>query len=111
MQSAQTIRELAKIEEGIPLWGCIPDSPSARAGLRYGDIIVRIGGHRVKDVRDYIKAMKARLGTEIAVEVLRNGECHMAVLIMADDAPSRDFEETAKYIAEQRMLPPIDDEE
>ena len=110
MQSAQTIRELAKIEEGIPLWGCIPDSPSARAGLRYGDIIVRIGGHRVKDVRDYIKAMKARLGTEIAVEVLRNGEPLEAIIIMADDAPPRDFEETARTVVEGRMIPPIDDE-
>lgn len=110
MQSAHTIRELAKIEEGVPLWGCLPDSPSAQAGLRYGDIILRIGGHRVKDVRDYIKAMNARQGTEITVEVLRNGEPHEAILIMADDAPSRDFEETARYVAEQRMIPPIDDE-
>lgn len=56
MFSRTDIRRLARIEEGVPLWGCAPGSPAALAGLRYGDIVLFVDGMRTKTAQEYVEA-------------------------------------------------------
>lgn len=49
--------------------------PAAEAGLRHGDVIFKIDDVEVKETRDLIDYVSSRPpGTEVRVEVLRNGE-------------------------------------
>lgn len=105
MLSSRTVQQLADIEEGIPLWGCLPGSPSSKAGLQYGDIILWINEHRVKSVGDYARAIGSRTSDEVKVRFLRNGEASETVLFMADKASFLDFEEVAQHIVDERMVP------
>ena len=105
MQSARTIQELAEIQEGIPLWGIMPDSPSARAGLQYGDIILQIGDRRVKTVTDYAEAMKSRTGSTVTVRFFRGGQQLETELLMDPQSTSLSFEETAQHIVDNEMMP------
>ena len=52
-----------------------PGSPAARAGLDFGDVVVALDGAPVKGVDDLIRLLIAeRIGREIAVTVLRQGD-------------------------------------
>lgn len=51
-----------------------PGSAAARAGLRTGDVIVRLGDARVDSADDLQRALGGQhIGARLAVEVLRNG--------------------------------------
>jgi predicted metalloprotease with PDZ domain len=71
---------------GIALWGCQPGSPSARAGLGYGDILIRIDGKRVRSVEDYSSASRAPKRF-MQVEFIRNGQVKR---VMMDNEPAPD---------------------
>lgn len=49
----------------------IPDSPADRKGITEGDILVRINGHGIKDVLDY---MYYAAETSVTLEIVRHGE-------------------------------------
>ena len=51
------------------------DSPAAKAGLKAGDKIVKIGNRDVKNVYDYTYALgEMKAGQEYVVELMRSGE-------------------------------------
>jgi S1-C subfamily serine protease len=51
------------------------ESPEAKAGLKAGDRIVKIGNREVKNVYDYTYALgEMKAGQEYTVEVKRGGE-------------------------------------
>ena len=47
---------LAKALEGIPILGTLSGTPAARAGIRYGDILLSVNGRRTKTMLDYVEA-------------------------------------------------------
>ncbi len=53
----------------------IEDTPAARAGIRAGDVIVRIENERVKglDLSEAVKRMRGPRGTRLTIHVLREG--------------------------------------
>jgi hypothetical protein len=60
--------------DGLKLDGVRPGSPAERAGLRAGDVIVRIGRMPVKNVYDYTYALgEMKAGEEVDVAVRRDG--------------------------------------
>jgi hypothetical protein len=70
-----TIPNYADSSNGMLLDGVRDDSPAAKAGLKAGDRIVKIGARDVKNVYDYTAALgEMKAGQEYVFEVLRGSE-------------------------------------
>ncbi|HMJ24430.1 MAG TPA: M20/M25/M40 family metallo-hydrolase, partial [Pyrinomonadaceae bacterium] len=70
-----TIPNYAESNDGLRLDGVRDDSPAAKAGLKAGDRIVKMGGHEVKNVYDYTYALgEMKAGQEYEVEIVRGSE-------------------------------------
>jgi peptidase M28-like protein/PDZ domain-containing protein len=70
-----TIPNYADTDNGMLLDGVRDDSPAAKAGLKAGDRIVKIGNRDVKNVYDYTYALgEMKAGQEYVFEVMRGGE-------------------------------------
>lgn len=69
-----TVPDYVATGDGLRLSGVMPGGPAEKAGLREGDVIVRLGGRDVKDIYDYTRAIEAlRPGVAVEVVVLRGG--------------------------------------
>ena len=67
--------KLRRQHDGLLLDGVRDDSPAAKAGLKAGDQIVKIGTRDVKNVYDYTYALgEMKAGQEYVVEVMRGSE-------------------------------------
>ena len=60
MMSRKQLEEIAAVVQGIPVWGCLPGSTAAEAGVRYGDIVLRVNGMPTPSIDDYLTARKLR---------------------------------------------------
>ncbi|HEY4425388.1 MAG TPA: M20/M25/M40 family metallo-hydrolase [Pyrinomonadaceae bacterium] len=70
-----TIPNYADTNDGLLLDGVRDDSPAAKAGLKAGDRVVKIGNRDVKNVYDYTAALgEMKAGQEYVVEVIRGSE-------------------------------------
>jgi len=70
-----TIPNYADTNDGLLLDGVRDDSPAAKAGLKAGDKIVKIGNREVKNVYDYTAALgEMKAGQEYEIEVKRGEE-------------------------------------
>lgn len=70
-----TIPNYADSNDGLLLDGVRDDSPAAKAGLKAGDRIVRIGDRQIKNVYDYTYALgEMKAGEEYVVGVVRGTE-------------------------------------
>jgi Zn-dependent M28 family amino/carboxypeptidase len=65
--------DYAEEVEGMKISGLRQGSPAERAGLKAGDIIVRLGSIQIKNIYDYTFALSPlKEGEEVEIEVLRN---------------------------------------
>jgi hypothetical protein len=70
-----TIPNYADTTDGLLLDGVRDDSPAAKAGLKAGDKIVKIGDHDIRNVYDYTAALgEMKAGEEYVFEVKRGTE-------------------------------------
>jgi S1-C subfamily serine protease len=70
-----TIPNYSDSNDGLLLDGVRDDSPAAKAGLKAGDKIVKIGTREIKNVYDYTYALgEMKAGEEYVIEVMRAGE-------------------------------------
>lgn len=69
----EDIMRLATRLNGIPVLGCRPGSPAARAGVQYGDVVTRVNHIATPDWATYIEA-RARGRGQMRVELFRAGE-------------------------------------
>jgi len=77
-----------KVKEGAGLRAVTPGSPAEKAGLRVGDIIVKVGDHDVKNLGDVTNALaKYKPGQTVKVQVSRNGST-VAVDVTLGDRPA-----------------------
>jgi len=61
--------------KGQRLSGVTAGAPAAEAGMRSGDVVVRVAGRLVEDINDYTYAIEAlKIGETITIEVVRDGE-------------------------------------
>lgn len=70
-----TIPNYADSNDGLLIDGVRDDSPAAKAGLKAGDKIVKIGTREIKNVYDYTAALgDMKAGEEYVFEVVRGTE-------------------------------------
>ena len=70
-----TIPNYADSNDGLLLDGVREDSPAAKAGLKAGDKVVKIGDHEIRNVYDYTAALgEMKAGEEYVLEVVRGTE-------------------------------------
>ena len=70
-----TIPNYADSTDGLLIDGVREDSPAAKAGIKPGDRIVKIGTRDVKNVYDYTHALgEMKANQEYVIEVVRAGE-------------------------------------
>lgn len=70
-----TIPNYADSNDGLLLDGVRDDSPAAKAGLKAGDRVIKIGKHDIRNVYDYTYALgEMKAGEEYVIEIMRAGE-------------------------------------
>jgi peptidase M28-like protein/PDZ domain-containing protein len=70
-----TIPNYAESDNGLLIDGVRDDSPAAKAGLKAGDRIVKIGTRDIKNVYDYTYALgEMKAGEEYVVEIVRGSD-------------------------------------
>ena len=69
-----TIPDYRAVATGVLLAGVSSGSPAAQAGLREGDVIVRLGDKDIQNIEDLTDALQAhKSGDQVNVVVLRGG--------------------------------------
>ncbi|NOY52848.1 MAG: Do family serine endopeptidase [Deltaproteobacteria bacterium] len=76
--------------KGILISRVIRNSPADRAGLREGDILIRIGDHEVEDRESYLTLIEGyRVNDKIPLRYLRNGKMKRATVKGSSVTPER----------------------
>jgi hypothetical protein len=72
-----TIPDYAPVERGMRLGGVRGGSPAEQAGLRAGDVLLRIGEHEINDIYSFTDALRSHQpGDHVRIAVLRDGAEH-----------------------------------
>jgi PDZ domain len=101
MMPRKQLEEIAAAVEGIPVWGCLPGSTAAEAGVVYGDIVLSVNGMRTQTIDDYLEARALRVdGME--VQLFRAGR--ELTLFVAFRPPADSLEALATQIADGRFV-------
>jgi serine protease Do len=62
------------VEQGVLLAEVLHEGPARDAGLRVGDIVIKIGESRVDGMKDLVTALsRLAIGEEVSVQFVRNG--------------------------------------
>jgi len=73
------------VDGGVAIAGASPTGPAHAAGLKDGDVIVRVNGDRVADLEDfYRKLWRTPAGSQIELTVYRNGRLDTIALRSTD---------------------------
>ncbi len=68
-------------EGGVIITRVLPDSPAAEAGLRHGDIILEVNRKKVRNVRDYLKALGAAKNEKSLLLLIKRGDANIYVVL------------------------------
>ncbi len=80
-----SIPDFAEPPKGVRFADVREGSPAALAGLKPGDILIKFGDADIANLYDFTYALKAhKVGDELLVEVLRNGETITAKVKLAE---------------------------
>ncbi len=76
----------AEQSDHIMVAGLTRDGPAHRAGVRLGDVIVEVAGHRVTSLPQFFRSVwnTGAAGVEVALKLLRGGESFHALLQSAN---------------------------
>jgi S1-C subfamily serine protease len=101
MISRKQLEEIAATVEGVPVWGCLPGSTAAEAGVRYGDILLEVNGMRTPGIDEYIEARALR-GDGLELRIFRDGK--ELELFVAFRRPADTLEALANQLADGRYV-------
>ena len=81
--SLGTIPDYAYAGPGVRVTGTMPGSPAEKAGLRAGDLLVKIGDTAVGSMREFAEALKAfEPGAKVTVTFQREGVTRTAPVVL-----------------------------
>ena len=72
MIKPSSLSDLAESLNGLPVYGCLPGSSAARAGVRYGDILLSVDGQATPTWQAYAAA-RENSGASMRVRLFRDG--------------------------------------
>ncbi|MFO0600703.1 MAG: PDZ domain-containing protein [Myxococcaceae bacterium] len=105
--------KLATALGGLAILGCLPDSPAAAAGLRYGDVLLSVNGVPTPNWVAYVKVMNERK-RPMVVRVFRDGVEAEYSLDLPVDPPAPEVPNLLTRILDSKAWPAVtreDDEE
>jgi len=74
-----------RLDGGVVIANVYPDSPAERAGLCKMDVVIALGGRKVRGTREMQASIDgARIGQSLEVDILRNGK-EMSLNIHPED--------------------------
>jgi len=79
--SLGTVPDFAFPGPGVRVSGLVPDSPAARAGIREGDVILRIDDAAVGSLQEYANLLRALSPGQAVAVVLRRGAQDVKVTV------------------------------
>ncbi|MEW6511912.1 MAG: M20/M25/M40 family metallo-hydrolase [Bacteroidota bacterium] len=69
------VPDYAEGTEGMKIGGLRPGGPAEKAGMKAGDVIVKMGGKKIMNIYDYMGMLgELKAGDMVTVEVLRDGK-------------------------------------
>ena len=101
MISRQQLEEIAATVQGVPVWGCLPGSTAALAGVRYGDIVLEVNGMRTPSIDEYLSARALRVDG-IELRLFRAGT--ELTLFVEFRPPADSLEALAAQLADGRYV-------
>lgn len=101
MIQRKQLEEIAATVQGVPVWGCLPGSTAAEAGVRYGDIVLAVNGIPTPTIVEYLEGRKLR-SDGFDLRIFRDGlELNVFVPFRA---PAEPMEALAAQIADGRYV-------
>ena len=101
MISRKQLEEIAATVQGVPVFGCLPGSTAAEAGVRYGDIVLSVNGVRTPASTNTWP--RARCAT-MASNCVCCAAAKSSVCSSNSDSAKTDSEALAGQIADGRYL-------
>lgn len=105
------LEKLAAALGGLAILGCLPESPAAAAGLRYGDVLLSVNGVPTPNWVAYVKVMNARAKGAMVVRVFRDGVEAEFSLQLADEQPGPEVQNLLTRILDSKAWPAVSREE
>lgn len=106
MISKKSLFALATTLGGMPVLSTLPNSPAARAGVRYGDIVISVNGRPTPTVDDYVQASGLR-SDGMTLVLFRGGAEHELELSYDREPRAPNLEAVVAQIVGQRALSEI----
>lgn len=104
----EDVTRLATRLNGVPVLGCRPGSPAARAGVQYGDIVMAVNDMPTPDWASFIEARKLGRG-RMRVELFRAGETLVFELALSAPAAPVDPAALLQELIEDGVMPRASD--
>jgi S1-C subfamily serine protease len=104
MKSRDEIGAIAEALGGMPVWGVLADSPAARVGLRYGDVVLEVNGVKTPSASDFVAARELRTDGAV-VTFQRDGELRTVELKFDLEQKRPELEDVVKQIVNERVMP------
>jgi len=60
-------------DQGVLIVEVVDDSPAEKAGLKAGDVITDVGGHKISDYDDLVEALRDQDEGNVSITVMRKG--------------------------------------
>lgn len=73
MKRPQELQAIANALGGLPIWGVLPHSAAAKAGVRYGDIVLRVNGFETRTMSEFIIAHESN-PDRLDLDLFRDGK-------------------------------------
>lgn len=105
MIQRKQLEEIAATVQGVPVWGCLPGSTAAEAGVRYGDIVLAVNGVPTPSIIEYLEGRKLR-SDGFDLRLFRDGQ-EFSVFVPFRP-PSEPMAALAAQIADGRYVTPGD---
>jgi S1-C subfamily serine protease len=105
MKPRKQLEEIAATVQGVPVWGCLPGSTAAEAGVRYGDIVLSVNGVPTPSIVEYLEGRKLR-SDGFDLRLFRDG-VELSVFVPFR-APAEPMAALAAQIADGRYVSPSD---